>query len=544
MHNTNSDADALDALPPHSEEAEQGVLGCILLEPDKCLPICIERLKERTDFFYALNHQTIFQAILALGKARESIDVVTVQQWLRDESLLSDAGGISYLAALPDLVSSTANLSSYLDIVIEKHQARSIIFACRNVINGVVEHEKDFQYYVDKAQRDLELVWEQNKRKSGANSFTVADLDGFDPANDPENRIGDRYLCTFGKLIITATSGAGKSSWLVQMLISFALGKPFCGIVPHGPRANGELTSCIIGDENDRGDMAEMWHGSRGFLKTTSADYPKDFKTLVSNLKFWDCPSLAGPAFLSWLESELRKDPRDICAIDPVVSFAGVDLSKQESASIFLRQGLSRICASTGVIFILINHTPKPSKENGSNKGTRRILDAQHAGAGSFDMAGWARAMITIEEATDGVFRVILSKRGAKSGACHPDGTPTRILWMRHATRGIFWEHIDPPSETSADDASGPRQTSAGKPNKILAVVGSNLFEFLSGCKTEGESGRAIAKRLGIWWGQHGTEHRALSINTCRRIIEALCEPKCRKLDLNKEGLFIKGANA
>src|SRR2546428_314275 len=115
-----SGAAHVDRLPPHSPEAEQGVLGCVLLAPNECMGECIEKLKDATEVFYDLRHQTIFTTLTAMYDAREAIDIITLQQRLKDQNLLEQVGGLSYLSALPDVVPSSANLDYYVDIVREK----------------------------------------------------------------------------------------------------------------------------------------------------------------------------------------------------------------------------------------------------------------------------------------------------------------------------------------------------------------------------------------------------------------------------------------
>ena len=53
----------IDRLPPHSVEAEQGVLGCILISPQECMGVCIERFKQGAEVFYDLRHQQIFELL-------------------------------------------------------------------------------------------------------------------------------------------------------------------------------------------------------------------------------------------------------------------------------------------------------------------------------------------------------------------------------------------------------------------------------------------------------------------------------------------------
>jgi replicative DNA helicase len=117
----------VDRLPPHSPEAEQGVLGCVLLSPNECMGESIEKLKGGAEVFYDLRHQTIFSALAEGDDHREAIDVITLQQRLKDKQLLEAVGGIPYLAGLPDVVPSSANLSYYLDIVQEKYLLRRMI---------------------------------------------------------------------------------------------------------------------------------------------------------------------------------------------------------------------------------------------------------------------------------------------------------------------------------------------------------------------------------------------------------------------------------
>src|SRR5690348_8102439 len=77
-----------DRLPPHSAEAEQGVLGCVLLSPNECMGECIEKLKGSDEAFYDLRHQTIFRALASMYDQREAIDIITLQQRLKDQQLL------------------------------------------------------------------------------------------------------------------------------------------------------------------------------------------------------------------------------------------------------------------------------------------------------------------------------------------------------------------------------------------------------------------------------------------------------------------------
>jgi energy-coupling factor transporter ATP-binding protein EcfA2 len=113
-----------DRLPPHSVEAERGVLGCILLSPAECLGKVKERVGSNQVFF-ELNHAAVFEACCAIGAGDGSgVDLVTVGVWLRDKGKLEGIGGLVFLSSLPDGVPSAGNLDYYLEIVWEKFLAR------------------------------------------------------------------------------------------------------------------------------------------------------------------------------------------------------------------------------------------------------------------------------------------------------------------------------------------------------------------------------------------------------------------------------------
>lgn len=169
----NPAAPSVDRLPPHSPEAEQGVLGCVLLSPNDCMGECIERLKEGQDVFYDLRHQTIFKALAEMYDARQPIDLITLQQRLKDSQLLEQVGGISYLSGLPDAVPSAANLTYYLEIVREKFLLRKMIQVCTDVVGRVYDFEGEVDALMDEVERDILRISEARVQ---AQNVTIKDL--------------------------------------------------------------------------------------------------------------------------------------------------------------------------------------------------------------------------------------------------------------------------------------------------------------------------------------------------------------------------------
>src|SRR5436190_24352642 len=163
----------LDRLPPHSIEAEQGVLGCVLLSPNDCIGICIEKFKVGSEVFYDLRHRTIYELLAEMYDHKEAIDLLTVQQRLKDKNQLESIGGLAYLSSLPDAVPSAANLPYYMDIVREKHLLRRMIQTCTGVVGQVYEHEGEVDALLDEVERDVLRISEERVESS---TRTIKDL--------------------------------------------------------------------------------------------------------------------------------------------------------------------------------------------------------------------------------------------------------------------------------------------------------------------------------------------------------------------------------
>jgi replicative DNA helicase len=166
-------AHTVDRLPPHSIEAEQGVLGCIFLAAHECLNDCIEKFKPGPTVFYDLRHQVIYELLVEMYDKKEAIDVITVQQRLKDKHQLEAVGGVAYLASLPDFVPSAANLSFYVNIVREKYILRKMISVCTDVVGRVYEHEGEVDGLLDEVERDVLRISEERVE---AQTLTIKDV--------------------------------------------------------------------------------------------------------------------------------------------------------------------------------------------------------------------------------------------------------------------------------------------------------------------------------------------------------------------------------
>ena len=166
-------APKVDRLPPHSPEAEQGVLGCVLLSPNDCVGECVEKFKAGPEVFYDLRHQTIYETLVEMYDQREAIDLITLQQRLKNKQRLEEVGGLAYLSSLPDTVPSAANLVYYLDIVMEKFILRKMIHTCTEVVARVYEHEGEVDALLDEVERDILRI---SETRAESNTGKIKDL--------------------------------------------------------------------------------------------------------------------------------------------------------------------------------------------------------------------------------------------------------------------------------------------------------------------------------------------------------------------------------
>jgi replicative DNA helicase len=159
-----SDTPIFDRLPPHSIEAEQGVLGCILLSPLECMGECIDKIKVET--FYDHRHQAIYEILVEMYDKRQGIDLITIHEKLKGKQLLEQIGGIAYLSELQDKVPSAANLSYYQDIVREKFLLRTMIKVCTKVVGDIYDSQGEVDALLDEVEKEVLRVNESRAQTS------------------------------------------------------------------------------------------------------------------------------------------------------------------------------------------------------------------------------------------------------------------------------------------------------------------------------------------------------------------------------------------
>jgi len=156
-------------VPPHSDEAEQSVLGGLLIDP-KAFSRVADTLS--VSDFYAHTHRVIFEAITTLIGEAKPVDVITVFEQLGDKA--GDAGGLSYLNALAQSVPSASNIVRYAEIVMERATLRSIIAAADVASSRAFKNEPAGQVLDDIKVQFGRLA---DQRKLGSSRIPLLSLD-------------------------------------------------------------------------------------------------------------------------------------------------------------------------------------------------------------------------------------------------------------------------------------------------------------------------------------------------------------------------------
>jgi len=153
----------LEKLPPYNLEAEQAVLGSMMLDKE-AVYVAIEMLG--SEDFYKEAHQLIFSAILSLEAAGQPIDMITLTEELHRQNNIEKIGGVGYIAEVANIVPTAANIRHYAEIVEEKTILRKMIRVSTNIANRCYEDQEDTYELLDNAEK-LILEIAENRNFSG-----------------------------------------------------------------------------------------------------------------------------------------------------------------------------------------------------------------------------------------------------------------------------------------------------------------------------------------------------------------------------------------
>lgn len=220
---------------PYSLEAEQSVLGAVLVDPDQINQVA-DLLKP--EFFYLPEHQAIFSVMLQKMMGNERIDFVTVLESLKSNGFFSSEDGKAYLLKLANMVPFIANLPNYAKIVREKYEARCLIKAAREITEQAMDPSVESDKLIDMAEERIYNIREgrqtgglmpiQEVLASNYEMFRKLTSDERDQYVGIPTGISDLDAVTSGLnrsdlIIVGARPGMGKTSFALSIARNVAV---------------------------------------------------------------------------------------------------------------------------------------------------------------------------------------------------------------------------------------------------------------------------------------------------------------------------------
>jgi hypothetical protein len=207
---------------PHSIEAEQGVLGSMLISPRETVMKCVEKLG--WEYFFIPAHQTIYNVIVDLWNAGKPIDLITFTQELRDRDLLESVGGAGSVTSLFTFVPTSANFEYYIDIVREKRALREVQAAARECLQRVSQRPSDVAETLSFAAGRFAAIEHNSKNGSvdtetekkwgdALNESVVTAVELHDLELAPREKLLGDWFCEGDCGFLFAFRGTGKT-WL------------------------------------------------------------------------------------------------------------------------------------------------------------------------------------------------------------------------------------------------------------------------------------------------------------------------------------------
>ena len=160
----------IDKLPPQNIEAEQSIIGAILID-NEALPKALEIIG--IDDFYKTSHRKIFRSMVELFDRNEPIDLITLTDFMKRSDELEAVGGVSYLSSLVNMVPTAANIKYHSKIVREKGLLRSLLRSATEIASKVYEDNLEAEEMVDYAEKS---IFDISDKRVKASFITLKEL--------------------------------------------------------------------------------------------------------------------------------------------------------------------------------------------------------------------------------------------------------------------------------------------------------------------------------------------------------------------------------
>lgn len=446
-------------VPPQAVEVEEAVLGAMLIEREAAT-IALQFLGP--DDFYKPANKHIFETLFDLYERDNPLDLLTVENELRDKNLLDVVGGTGYLADLTRSVSSAANIDYHSQIIAEKSIKRNLILHCNDVIKAAYDTASDASDVLDEAEQK---IFDLSNNKTRANATAIGDIlkDTLSYLEDlrgkPEGVTGvpsgldvDKYTSGWQNgdlIIIAARPSMGKTAFVLTAARNAAL----------HPNEDLQANVAIFSLEMSSQQLVQRFLTMEARINAQDARTGRvkdeDFKRLIdaasqlftANIFVDDTPSLS----LMELRTKCRrlKSEHDVGLI--VVDYLQLmtansrDIGNREQEIATISRGLKSLAKELGVPVIALAQLSRAVEQRGGDKRPQ-LSDLRESGSIEQDAdvvcflyrPEYYGITTTAEgESTNGLAELIIGKQ--RNG---PVGT-TRMFFVKEYARFERLSRID-----------------------------------------------------------------------------------------------------
>lgn len=213
-------------VPPHSLEAEQSVLGAMILDRD-AINTAVEIV--HPEDFYKQANGYIYSSIIALYNKNEPVDLVTLSEELKNKGVINEIGGMTYLADLTNIIATTANVEHYCNIVEEKSTLRRLIKSCNEVIGKSYEAKEEVEDIIESAEKSIFNIT-QGRDREGFAPISEVLLASFAQMEERAAHRGQLTGLTTGFIDIDYKLSGLQKSDLVLLAARPSMGKTALGL--------------------------------------------------------------------------------------------------------------------------------------------------------------------------------------------------------------------------------------------------------------------------------------------------------------------------
>ncbi len=342
-----------DALPPHSVEAEQAALGCLLQVSGQAAKDMAGQLE--ANWFYELRNQTILKAIRDTLASLGTVDLVLLRVALKDARKLDEVGGLAYLTSLVDATPSPAMFPGYRDILEEKAKRRNLLRFVAKVRETGLDEGTDIIGLLDDVRAMLPNAVGAADKPPALKIWRASELAAYQPPPFLQ-LVGDNeiFMGYDGVVVLAGPGSSGKSLAVDALALAGAIGTGEW----MGRKVHRKFRTLVIQAEN----------GTRR-LKKIIEEFKRNHPEVdIENSIFLSSPPEGGipfhrPDFREAVRAAVVEFKPDLVVVDPWSQVATEDAAKE----VVDKLAEIRSCFPTGdscPCLLIVAHTKKPRPED------------------------------------------------------------------------------------------------------------------------------------------------------------------------------------